>query len=118
MLMTRIRLSKSSLGMEEKEALLDVLESEFLGMGAETKKFEDELNAFIGLNREVISVNSGTSALNLAFSCLNLGPGDEVIVPSLTRCVLSSYCYVWRYPSFLRCRIEDQAFVPRLQKSL
>ena len=40
MLMTRIRLSKSSLGMEEKETLLNVLESEFLGMGAETRNLK------------------------------------------------------------------------------
>ena len=53
------------------------------------------MNAFIGLNREVISVNSGTSALNLAFSCLNLGPGDEVIVPSLT--------YVASYQAIATC---------------
>lgn len=82
--MSKIRLSKSSVGDEEREAVSRVIDGEFLGMGTETKSFEDEIQRYIGGHREVISVNSGTSALNLALSCLDIGPGDEVIVPSLT----------------------------------
>ena len=93
--MSKIRLSKSNIGIEEKEAVSRVLDSEFLGMGSETKSFEDELGIFIGGHREVISVNSGTSALNLALSCLDIGTGDEVIVPSLT--------YVASYQSIATC---------------
>ena len=82
--MNKIRLSKSSIGIEEQQAVKRILDGEFLGMGAETKSFEEELKVYIGGSREVISVNSGTSALNLALSCLDIGVGDEVIVPSLT----------------------------------
>jgi dTDP-4-amino-4,6-dideoxygalactose transaminase len=93
--MNKIRLSKSSLGVEEKQAVLSILDSEFLGMGAETANFENDLKAYIGGEREIISVNTGTSALNLALSCLNVGAGDEVIVPSLT--------YVASYQAIAAC---------------
>lgn len=79
-----IRLSKSCIGTKEQEAVRRVLEKEFLGMGEEVKLFEEELGAFIGGQREVVCVNTGTSALHLALSCMDIGVGDEVLVPSIT----------------------------------
>jgi dTDP-4-amino-4,6-dideoxygalactose transaminase len=80
----KIRLSKSSIGAQEKEAVLKVLDNEFLGMGEEVKLFEDEIKSYIETNKEVVSVNTGTSALHLALVGLDIGEGDEVLVPSLT----------------------------------
>jgi dTDP-4-amino-4,6-dideoxygalactose transaminase len=82
--MSKIRLSKSSIGKEEKKAVLDVLDNGFLGMGPEVQKFEQEIKTFIGADREVVCVNSGTAALHLAIMCLGIGPGDEVLVPTIT----------------------------------
>ncbi len=82
--MKRVRLSKSSLGQEEKDAVLKVLSHEFLGMGAEVQAFENEIKAYIGTDKEVVCVNTGTSALQISLSCLDIGIGDEVLVPSLT----------------------------------
>ncbi len=79
-----IRLSKSSIGGEEKEAVLRVLDNEFLGMGEEVKLFEDEIKSYIQTDKDVVSVNTGTSALHLALLSLDIGVGDEVLVPSLT----------------------------------
>jgi len=79
-----IRLSKSCIGEEEKKAVCAVLDRGFLGMGQEVKLFEDELRSFIGTNNEVICVNTGTAALHLALLCLDIGPGDEVLVPTIT----------------------------------
>ena len=81
----KIRLSKSSLGKEEKSAVLKVLEREYLGMGTETKAFEYEISKFLGLRPEnVCCVSSGTAALHLALEALDLEPHDEVLVPSIT----------------------------------
>ena len=77
-----IRLSKSCIGPEEKAAVLQVLDREFLGMGAEVQKFEIELGTFF--SRPVVCVNTGTAALHLALQALGIGPGDEVLVQSLT----------------------------------
>lgn len=83
-----IRLSRSIVGEAEAEAVRRVLlEDGYLGMGAEVRRFEEELAAFLGCGPdadiEVIAVNSGTAALHLAVQAL-LAPGDEVLVPSLT----------------------------------
>src|SRR5215813_779872 len=81
--MQKIRLSKSSLGPEEHEAASRVLNVGYLGMGEETHQFEQELAALIGGQREVVCVNTGTSALHLAVSCLDIGPADERLVPTI-----------------------------------
>ena len=71
------------LGPEELRAIGAVFDSRWLGMGDAAKKFEQRLAEFLGA-RHVIAVGSGTAALHLALDALEIGPGDEVIVPSLT----------------------------------
>lgn len=70
---------------EEIAAVTRVLRSGWVGMGRETIAFEKELASHVGA-RHVIAVNSCTSALFLSLRALGIGPGDEVIVPSLTWC--------------------------------
>lgn len=77
-----IRLSKSCLGPTEKQAVLGVLDREFLGMGAEVQQFEQALSEFFG--RPAVCVVNGTAALHLAVQSCGIGSGDEVLVPSLT----------------------------------
>lgn len=80
-----IRLSKSSLDEQEFLAVKKVLEKEYLGMGPEVDLFESELADYLNLPKATITlVNSGTSALQLALEALDIGPGHEVLVPSLT----------------------------------
>ena len=79
-----IRLSKSSISKLEKKAVLDVLDKEYLGMGEEVKTFEEKIKNYIKTDMHVVCVNTGTSALHLALSCLGLKNDDEVLVPSLT----------------------------------
>ncbi|BAO31120.1 DegT/DnrJ/EryC1/StrS family aminotransferase [Sulfuritalea hydrogenivorans] len=77
-----IRLSKSCVGEAEKLAVMGVLDREFLGMGAEVQQFEQALTAFFG--RPAVCVVNGTAALQLALQACGIGPGDEVLVQSLT----------------------------------
>jgi len=77
-----IRLSKSCLGESEKQAVLGVLESEYLGMGKEVQYFEEELTKFFG--RPALCVANGTAALHLSLQAAGLGLGDEILVQSLT----------------------------------
>lgn len=65
-------------------ALAGVIEAGYLGMGKEVQHFEEELRAYLQTPHEVICVNTGTAALHLALSAMDIGPGDEVLVPSIT----------------------------------
>jgi dTDP-4-amino-4,6-dideoxygalactose transaminase len=77
-------MSKCSISSTEIYAVTKTLESEFLGMGAMVLRFEECIKKYLKTDMSVVCVNSGTSALQLALSSLNLKQGDEVIVPSLT----------------------------------
>lgn len=81
-----IKLSQATLGQEEQDAIARVFtQHKYLGMGQEVKLFEEELTAYIGMpDRHVVTVNTGTSALHLAVQACGIGPGDEVIIPSVT----------------------------------
>ncbi|MFH1741618.1 MAG: DegT/DnrJ/EryC1/StrS aminotransferase family protein [bacterium] len=74
---------RPSITDEEIQAVSEVLRSGWLGLGPKTKEFEDALKAYFGVP-EVVALNSGTAALHLALRVLDIGPGDEVIVPTIT----------------------------------
>ena len=66
-----------------RAAFSRVLDSGWYIMGEELKAFEAEYAAYCGA-RECIGVANGLDALTLALRALDIGPGDEVIVPSNT----------------------------------
>jgi perosamine synthetase len=71
------------IGDDERAAVDRVLQSGMLAQGSEVKSFEDEFSEIVA-NRHCIAVNSGTSALHMAFVAAGIRQGDEVIVPSFT----------------------------------
>ena len=78
-----IPVQRPSIGKEELKAVEKVFATGWLGMGSTVKEFEDELKIFLGV-RNVIAVNSGTSALHIALDSCGVSEDDEVLVPSLT----------------------------------
>src|SRR4051812_29635531 len=64
-------------------AVADVYRSGWLSMGPETEAFEREFAAYTGA-RHALAVTNGTAALHLICVAAGLGPGDEVVVPSMT----------------------------------
>jgi dTDP-4-amino-4,6-dideoxygalactose transaminase len=71
------------IGDDERAAVDKVLQSGMLAQGSEVKAFEDEFSEIVA-KRHCIAVNSGTSALHMAFVAAGIRQGDEVIVPSFT----------------------------------
>jgi perosamine synthetase len=78
-----IRVSQGCLGEEELAAVRDAFGYGYFGMASRAAAFEEALRKYLGAS-QVVVVNSGTSALHLALDALGVGPGDEVVVPSLT----------------------------------
>lgn len=70
-------------GPDEEAAVLAVLRRRWLTMGEGTLEFEEQFAKLVGV-KHAIAVSNATVALHLACVTLGLGPGDEVIVPSLT----------------------------------
>ncbi len=79
----RVPLADLDYGKEEEEAVLNVLRSRWLTMGAVTQEFETQFANRTG-SKHAFAVSNATQALHLACLALGIGPGDEVIVPSLT----------------------------------
>lgn len=68
---------------EEITEVVDSLKSGWLTMGPKTVRFEEEFADYLG-TRHSIALNSCTAALHLALKAINLQPGDEVIIPTMT----------------------------------
>lgn len=86
--------SEPNLGDDEKAALAEVIESNWITMGERVRAFELAFAEAHGA-MDAVAVNSCTAGLHLALEALGIGPGDEVLVPSLSfvataNCVL--YC--------------------------
>jgi len=75
--------TRHRIGASDRKALARVLSSSRLTQGPEVDAFETDLAARTGCRRAV-TVSSGTSALQVALQALGVGPGDEVLVPSLS----------------------------------
>ncbi|MFJ4640953.1 DegT/DnrJ/EryC1/StrS family aminotransferase [Streptomyces hygroscopicus] len=77
-----IPLYRPAFGPAETEAVTEVLRSGWLSAGPVTEDFEGKFAAALGVE-SCVAVSSGTAALHLAVLALGLGPGDEVVLPSL-----------------------------------
>lgn len=78
-----IRLAEPSFGPQTLASLGAVLESGHLTLGPRVREFEQGVADLLGVDHAV-AVSSGTTALHLALAALDIGPGDEVIVPDFT----------------------------------
>jgi dTDP-4-amino-4,6-dideoxygalactose transaminase len=100
--MARIYLSPPDVGADERSLLLDAFDSNWVApLGPHVDAFERELAEFGGVGHAA-AMSSGTAALHLALSMLGVGPGDEVIVPTLTFVATANVAlYVGARPLFL-----------------
>jgi dTDP-4-amino-4,6-dideoxygalactose transaminase len=77
--------AKPDIGPAEIEAASAAIRSGWVTTGPKTKEFEQAFVQYLGgCGLEGIAVNSATAGLHLALEALGIGPGDEVIAPTLT----------------------------------
>jgi dTDP-4-amino-4,6-dideoxygalactose transaminase len=98
--LARISLMKPWLGAEEATALAEVVASGHVGQGPRVKEFEAGFSAVQDL-RHAVATSSCTAALHLALVAAGIGPGDDVIVPSLSfMATANAVTYVGARPVF------------------
>ncbi len=82
--MIRYPVYKPFLSTKEREYVLDCIDSSWISSkGKYVERFEHQFAEFLGV-KNAVAVCNGTVALHAALVALGIGPGDEIIVPTLT----------------------------------
>ena len=104
---------RPDLSGNERAYVLECIDTSWISsLGVFIERFERAVAEFTGA-RHVIAVCNGTVALHLALHCLDLGPGDEVIVPSFTYIAsVNTITQTGATPVFAESRLEDWLLDP------
>jgi perosamine synthetase len=101
-----IPVAKPSLTVAEADAARDCILAGWVSGGPCVSEFEVQLAAAHG-KRYGVSTNSGTTALHLALAALDVGPGDQVLLPTLTMvAVANAVLYRGATPVFVDSEFE------------
>ncbi|MGH9451925.1 MAG: DegT/DnrJ/EryC1/StrS family aminotransferase [Terriglobia bacterium] len=96
-----IPIARPFLGPEEETAVTEVLRSGWIAQGPRVAEFEKLFAQYVGAEHAV-AVSSCTTALHLALVAAGVGPGDEVICPSLSFiATANSIAYTGAAPVFV-----------------
>ena len=82
--MWKIPLFDLDYGNDEKNAVIEVLDSKWLSSGQKTKEFENTFASFLGDNMLTTAVSSATAALHISLLIAGIKQDDEVIISGLT----------------------------------
>jgi perosamine synthetase len=97
--------SKPEIDNDDLRSIEDVLKTGQIGWGQEVEKFEQDIKNFLNV-KDVIAVDSGSSALHLALISLGISKNDRVLLPSYCcSAVLNAVNYTGAQPVF--CDIEE-----------
>lgn len=77
------------IGEAEIQEVVDTLRSGWVTTGPKVKRFEQQFADYVQA-RHAIAVSSCTAALHISLTALGVGPGDEVIVPTMTFCATAN----------------------------
>lgn len=114
--MERILLCKPKMSGRELDFIKTALAEDWaVPLGPDCDAFEQELESYVGEDKNVAALVSGTAALHLALIALGVGPGDEVIVQSFTFCASTNpIAYLGAAPVFVDSEKETWDIDPEL----
>lgn len=94
---------------EDIAAVVNVLRSDWLTTGPKVNEFEQNIAATVG-TKYAVAVSNGTAALHSAMFALDIGPGDEVIVPAMTFAATAN-CVVFKGGIPVFADVDDQSLL-------
>lgn len=111
----RIYLSPPHMSGLEQEYVQDAFATNWIApLGPHVDAFEQEFAALVGTGHAA-ALSSGTAALHLALILLGVGPGDEVLVSTLTFAASANpIVYLGAHPTFIDCEPESWNMNPAL----
>lgn len=112
----RIYLCLAHMSGKEQDFIKEAFDTNWVvPLGPNVNGFEEDLKAFVGGNKEVVALSSGTAAVHLALLACGVGPGDEVIVQSFTFCASSHpITYLGATPVFVDSEADAWNMDPAL----
>ena len=99
---------------EDIQAVVDVLQSDFLTQGPRIKEFENVFAQYVGA-KYAVAVNNATAGLHLASVALCIKPGDKVIVTPLTFAA-SANCVCYCGGDVIFCDIDKDSYLIDIDK--
>jgi len=103
-----IPLSRPDITERDKQAVLQVLDSNFLALGPKLTEFEEKMAAYAG-TKYAIACNSGTSGLHMIVAALGIKDGDEVITTPFSF-ISSSNCMLFERAKPVFVDIDEKTY--------
>lgn len=103
-----IPIASPVIGEEEAQAVYEQVRSGWITMGARVKELEGMIAEYVGA-RHAILMSNGTATLHSALWALGIGPGDEVIVPSLSY-ISSANAVLFCHAKPVFCEVDPTTF--------
>ena len=114
----RIYLCLAHMGGSEMKYIQEAFDTNWVvPLGPNVNAFETDLEVFVGQNKKVVALTTGTAAVHLALLACGVQPGDEVIVQSFTFCASSHpITYLGATPVFVDSEPDTWNMDPVLLK--
>ncbi|MEE9324152.1 MAG: DegT/DnrJ/EryC1/StrS family aminotransferase [Dehalococcoidia bacterium] len=109
---------RPSIDEAEVAAVTEVLKSGWLTTGPKVAAFEKAFAEYVDANHAV-AVSSCTAGMHLALECVGIGPGDEVLVPTMTFAATAEVViHAGATPILVDCRLDDLTMEPDAAEAL
>lgn len=112
----RIYLCLAHMSGQEQQFIQEAFDTNWVvPLGPNVNGFEEDLKHFVGENKEVVALSSGTAAIHLALIACGVQAGDEVICQSFTFCASANpVTYIGATPVFIDSEPDSWNMDPTL----
>ncbi|MHC4250741.1 MAG: UDP-4-amino-4,6-dideoxy-N-acetyl-beta-L-altrosamine transaminase [Planctomycetota bacterium] len=100
---------RQSIDEDDVRAVAEVLRSDWLTTGPKVEEFESAFAEFVGA-AHAVAVSNGTAALHAATFALGIGPGDEVVVPTMTFAATAN-CVLYQGGTLVFCDVHPDTLL-------